>query len=562
MPGLREAQAPLGDALLDVLMALAEAAPGTGRAFAGSLELLRDDPRDLALQTPHFSFSGDLRAGVLRQASREGVFPQAPHGGVFPHAPRGGDAALRHTGNLVEFRLGRHAACLDVEDSITDATIERDGDRVVLTHVSTIRGKAGLFAPALVEAGRLACRYEIRADSPVLKLEVRFTASRAVTQLRVTTALDAMEEEGLGAAAGALLSAGAWTEKVPPAAPGGAYWARGVPVAHLAVGAAGWPAGAPAAHLRPHDPARVVSVHADTRREGAVHWLLLRHGQVDLAAGETLVVREDRLLAPGEVGAVARMLAAGAPPGLDLDPAPDAGAPLRAVAAALLMDATGAWRERLTEARRAVLIGFAERQVARLAASEDAADLASALLGADALGRACGAVGPDELPALAARLVAALGAVPGSVTLGTRALAVLALARGAAWSDGAVAAAALPAVLERIGASAPGTAPALMLDGVPIDPLAEAEGVAVLARAVGAVVLAAGAGAMLAPEAVAKARELHRIAIALLRPLARPRDGRLEVQGPRGLAPGLQALVTLALLAPDRLILIPARTAA
>jgi hypothetical protein len=139
---------------------------------------------------------------------------------------------------------------------------------------------------------------------------------------------------------------------------------------------------------------------------------------------------------------------------------------------------------------------------------------------------------------------------------------VLALARAATWADAAPAVAALPGLLETIGASAPGTAPALTLGGVAIDPLAEAEGVALLARAAGAVVLAAGAGAPLDAGAVAKARELHRIAVALLRPLARPRDGRLEVQGPRGVAPGLQALLTLAFLAPERLILPAAATRA
>jgi hypothetical protein len=44
----------------------------------------------------------------------------------------------------------------------------------------------------------------------------------------------------------------------------------------------------------------------------------------------------------------------------------------------------------------------------------------------------------------------------------------------------------------------------------------------------------------------------------LLRPLVRPRDGRLEVHGPQGLAPGLQALLTLGFMAPERLVFTPA----
>jgi len=537
LPGLRDAHAPLSDALLDTLMALA-ATPGVLHAVGGAAELLRDDPADLLVRTPHHRFTGDLRAGVLRQ-----------------EPPGGGRPALRHTGNLVEFRIGRRAACVDVEDNITEASVTREDGRIVLTHAGTIRGLAGLFTAREVEVGRLAYRYEIDPLSPVLRVEIRFTAARALSQLRVTTALDAVAEDGPGGTAARLMEAGAWRDAAPPAAPGVERWARGTPVAHLAVGASGWPDGAPAVHLRPHDPTRVLSVTAQAKQGGQLHWLILRHGPVDLAAGQTLVVREDRLLAPGQVETVAAMMATGLPRGLLPEPRPDPGAALRAVAAALLFDAGGAWAEPLPAPRRTTLLAFAEDQLALLGALEGVADLASALLGADSLRRA-GRRGEDTLPALARRLAGALEIAPAD--LGARALAMLALARSATWTDAPTAAEALPGLLEGIGASAPGTAPALRLDGAPVDPLAEAEGVAILARAAGAVVLAADAGAPMAPVAVAKARDVHRIAVALLRPLVRPRDGRLEVHGPQGLAPGLRALLTLGFMAPERLVLTPA----
>lgn len=532
LPGLRDAHAPLCDALLDALMALARA-PGL-RAVGGAAELLRDDPADLLVHTPHHRFTGDLRAGVLRQEPRSG-----------------GRTALRHTGNLVEFRIGRRASCVDVEDNITEASVTQDDGRIVLTHAGTIRGLAGLFKARKVEAGRIAYRYEIDPLNPVLRVEIRFTAARALSQLRVTSALDAVAEDGLGGTAARLLEAGAWRDASPPTAPAAERWARGTPVAHLAVGEAGWPVGAPAAHLRPHDPARVLSVTAQAQRGGELHWLVLRHGAVDLTAGQTMVVREDRLLAPGEIAAVAAMMAAGLPPGLLPDPRADQGAALRAVGAALLFDAGGTWAEPLPLPRRAELLAFAEGEVARLKGLEGAADLASALLGADSLRRA-GQTREDTLPAIALRLTRAVEAAP--TDLSTRALAILALARAAGWSDAPSAAATLPGLLEGLGAAPPGTAPALSLDGARVDPLAEAEGVAMLARAAGAVVLVADAGAPVNPEAVAKARELHRIAVALLRPLVRPRDGRLEVHGPQGLAPGLQALLTLGFMAPERLV--------
>jgi hypothetical protein len=83
----------------------------------------------------------------------------------------------------------------------------------------------------------------------------------------------------------------------------------------------------------------------------------------------------------------------------------------------------------------------------------------------------------------------------------------------------------------------------------------DAEGVALLARAAGAAALAAEAGAPLPDAAIAAARETHRLAVTLLRPLVRPRLGILEVVGRDGVTGGLQALTTLALLAPDRAVL-------
>jgi hypothetical protein len=538
MPGVREAHPALGDAVLDFVMAMAEATPPAARAFAPGIEVTRDDPRDVEVLTPFFRFSGDLRQGALRQQARHWA-------GAAP--------ALRHTGNLVEFRIGRHAACVDVEDNVADATVEHTAEGVVLAHAGTVRGMAGLFSPKPVEAGRIAYRYLIRPGSPVVTVEVSFTAARALSQLRITTALDAMEEEGVVAGAARLLSGGAWRDLVAPAAPGPEGWARGVPVAHLALGAAGWPTGAAAVHLRPHEPGRVLSVIAHANRGGAVHWLLLRHGPVDLAAGQTLTIREDRLLSDGDAAAVAGMMAGAAVPGLDLDPRPAAGAALQAVATALLLDGTGAWRAPLPEERRAALAAFADRQVARLAEGAAAEELAAGAIGADALRRLRGAAAGDALALLLPPLCAAFAAPPDG--LAARALGALALARAATWTDGTDAAALLGALLEGVRGSAPGLAPQVTLDGAPVDALAEAEGVALLARAAGAVVLAAGAGAPLEPALVDRMREMHRTAIALVRPLARPRDAWLEVGGPQGLAPSLQAAATLAFLAPERLFL-------
>lgn len=544
LPGLYERYATLTDTLLDFLMALAEAPVPAGQAFAGTAELLRDDPADLLIRTPHFRFTGDLRRGVLRQEARE------------PGA--GGPVALRHTGNLVEFRIGRHAACVDVEDTITDAAITSEGEVIVLTHTSTIRGKAGLFTPREVEAGRLVCRYEIHPHSPVLQVEMRFTATTGLTDLRLTTALDALDEDGPGATAARLLAGGIWQEADPPSAPGPFRWLRDTSLAHVAVGATGWPAGRLAAHLRPHTPSQVLSATAEAKRGGAVHWLVLRHGPETLRAGQSFVVREERLLAPGDPTAVATMMAGKLLPGLDLDVRSPAGPALQAAGAALLLDAARDQVHRLPVARRVGLAEFADRQMGILAASAAVADRAQTLICADALRRAGLADGTVSLQGITASLARALAAPCG---LADRALAVLALARAATWPEAEAAPPTLQAVLARFEAGGAAAAPTLRLDGETLDPLVEAEGIALLARAAGAVVLAAEAGAPLDAACLGKARDLHRTGIALLRPMVRPRDGMLEVQGPQGPASGLQALVALALLAPDRLVLKPAASA-
>jgi hypothetical protein len=557
LPGLREAHTALSDALLDFVMAMAEAPVPCRRAVAGGIELVRDDPTAPEARTPFFRLSGNLARGELRQALRDAALPE-----------------VLHSGNLVEFSIGRHRTSADVEEAIVEAAVERDGGRLVLRHVSRVVGRAGLFAARPVEAGTLSYRYELSADSPLLHLTLRFTAARRLSRLRVTTALDALGESGLGATEARLLQGSDWRVAVPSAAGAAADWTGGAPLSHLAIGRQGWPAAAPVLHLRPADPARVLQVTAVAREAGVLHWLLLRHGPAELARGETLELRETRLLGgPADPQRAAAMIEAGLRPemaGLDLDPAPPSAAAQHAVAVALMFDAAGAWRAPLPEARRAALLGFATRQATRLDTAEPAAaELAHLVLAADALRRA----GQAPMAALQGKLVARLRArvdaaggllrdAGGEPALTAQALAILALARSATWPEGATAAAALEPVLAALQPSAPGAALALGFAGGVVDPPAAGEALGLLGRAAGAVVLAGEAGAPVPEPLRARSRELHRVAVNLLRPMIRPREGVLEM-APRGVAePVAQALATLAFLAPDRLVLPLGRVAA
>ncbi len=536
MPGIRERDPALSDDVLDLVMAMAEAPVPCRNLMAGEgVELVSDDPRGFEVLTPFWRFSGDLGAGAVLQQ------------------PRGGGAVLRHTGHLVEFRLDRFSACLDVEEAIIAQAVERTAEGVVLRHVSRLRARGGWLFGRTVEAGTLEYRYLIGAG-PVLRLAVTLTAARPISRLRLTTALDGLDEGGLAPSAGLLEGASGWVEARPPDGPAAvAHWALAGPVPHLAMGQAGWPDGAPAVHLRPGAPNSVTRVTVQAGQDGAVRWILLRHAVEDLDAGGSATVTEERLLATARPEALADAMAGAGDPamaGLDLDPVPPSGAALQAVGTALWLDAAGAWAAPMSETRRAALRGFASRQTARIEAAELGVEgLAQALLGADSLRRA----GMAEAASLMTRLLARLlTTVPEPLPLPARSLAALALARAATWPGLDEAAPALVRLLRPMTVAE--DSPGLEVEGRAVVPLAQAEALALLARAAAAAMLAPELGARVPPDFAAHAGALHRMAIALLHPLVRPRGGMLEVIARGGLNPAVQAAVTLAFLVPERLI--------
>jgi hypothetical protein len=554
-PEIRDADPAFADGVLDFVMAMADMPLPCRRAAMGRIELLRDDPRDFEILTPFHRFTGDLSAGLVRQQLR-------------------GDASapLLHTGNLVEFRLGRYRNGVDVEDSIDDCAILRRGGSLVLRHESRITGKAGWLRPYQAEAGTLRYDYEIDAGSPLLRLTVTFTAAagQRLSLLRISTALDQLGTAGLEMAEARLGGPTAWRDVSAPQAAGLSVWAEAKPVPHVAIGMAGWPQGAPALHLRPHAPEQVMSVKAIAARPGALHWLILRHGPVALAPGATLVVREDRLLAAGTVAEdAARMMGAAAQSvvGLDLDPLPPQGAALNAVATQLLFAARQSYRVILPAERQRALESWFDRQMAALlAGTPGVADLAWALLAAETRLRA-GATAPIE--PLLARLVALQGDEGAFADdLAGHATALLALARALAMGDPLVLAGPITRAL---AAMRPGPAElreagrivvveGLALQGGTPGPLrGHAEALGLVARAAGTVALVAELRPEALPEEVAEqARMLHRQAVALLRTLVRARGTVLEV-APSALGgathPAAQSAVVLALMAPDATIL-------
>ncbi|MGX9964304.1 hypothetical protein ACVFYP_13320 [Roseomonas sp. F4] len=560
-PEIRDADPAFADGVLDFVMAMADAPQPCRRAALGATEVVRDDPRNFEIRTPFHRFTGDLSVGILRQ---EMVDEAA--------------APVVHTGNLVEFRGGRFRNGVDAEDTITDCAVTRDGGAVILRHESRITGKVGLLSARKAMVGTLRYDYAITPGSPVLGLTVTFTAARRVGKLRLSTALDQLGAGGLEMAESRLSNGAAeWRDFGPPAAAGVTVWADKQPVEHLALGRAGWPEGGPTLHLRPAAPDKVMSAKAIAARPKALHWLILRHGPVGLRTGESLVVREDRLLAPGLTAAhAARMMAvAGAAgmAGLELDPLPPSGAALNAVATQLLLAHRGAYRAALPDARVTELKGWFDRHMAALEAGEPSlADLAAAVLAAEARLRT-GAKAP--LAALVERLIGLQRHGGGfqdrpdvPASLGGHALALLALARAVPHLDplllagpiGRALAAMQPGTAELLDAGRAVRLEGLLLEGGAASALrGHAETLGLVARAATAVALAAEARPEALPmETVTQAQALHRKAVALLRPLVRPRGDMLVVQpSPLGGTPNPagQVALVMGLTLPDATML-------
>lgn len=578
LPGIHDAAPALTDAAIDFAMAMEDAPRPCRRIGNHGLLVQRDEPRDLVVLTPFHVFTGDLSVGVLHQR---------------PRGPLEGLVAVTHSGNLIEFQVDRHRRCVDVETAIVDFGLRQQGDGLVMWHESRVMGRAGWLRSRPIEAGRLRYEYAIAASSPLLHVTVTFTAAAALRNLRLTTAVDGLSDSGFAEGAA---QAAAWRNFAAPAKAGTETWVQAAtkaktgpemgPASHIAVATDGWWADGPALHIRPADPAGVMNATATAARPGLLHWLLLRHGPVDLGAGGTLVVREERFLSLGLTGpeAAGAMMSAEPAVRLDLAPMPPQGATLNAIGTHLLFAASGAYRSPVPPERQAALADWFNAHLARLLAGVPSLeDLAQAALGVEARVRAEGR--PSHAAALgdlAGRLLALQGddgafrerdgRVAGPAA---HAMALLALARAVPHLDPARLA---PAIDAALAAVRPGT---VELVAAPRRTSAEgllvgaatrqsefryAEGVALVARAAGAVVLAASASpGVLSQATTGRAEELQHQAIALLRPLIRLQGTMLEVMpAPLGGAPNptTQAAAMLGLMAPDAMILgLPAATA-
>ncbi len=561
MPDIHDTAPALAEAAIDFAIAMEDAALPCQRIGNHGLLVQRDDPRDFVVLTPFHVFTGDLSVGLIHQR---------------PRGAMAGLVVVSHSGNLVEFQVDRHRRCEDVENAVTDFGLRQDGQSLVMWHESGVMGRRGWLRSRPMEAGRLRYEYVVDGASPLLRVTVTFTAATALRRLRVTTAADGLSDSGF--AEGAVQGAAGWRAIAPPAASGSAAWLEAGPASHVALATEGWWADGPALHIRPADPAGVMNVRATALKPGQLHWLLLRHGPVDLAPGGSLVVREDRFLSTGLTGpqAAQAMAAPAAGEALDLHPLAPQGATLNAIGTHLLFAAADAYRSPVPPARRAALAAWFDAGLDRLLAGEPALeDLAQAALGVEARLRTEARPGHAvALGDLAGRLLALQGEDGAfresdgrAAGLAGHALGLLALARALPQLDPARLAPAIeaalaavrPGMVELVAGPRRVVAEGLLVGATTVQSeLRYGEGVALMARASGAVLLAAAASpGVLTDVAIGQAEELHHQAIALLRPLVCLQGGVLEVMpSPLGGDPDptTQAAAMLGLMAPDALI--------
>ena len=556
IPALREADPGLADTLLGFLTAVADEPGAPTRALrpaeaatAARVEIPRDDPANLRVLTPWHEFTGDLTNGLLRQRMRDE--PSAARRDPGEEARRRG---VLHSGNMVRLRavggvpglLGRlslRARTLDVEDAITAAGVQAEGAGALLWHESALRLRPlpGVSLPI----GTIRYEYRVSASDPLLRLTVLLRAgSRAgLAALRLTTAADALSEAAPPFAHASLGRDGGQSARAGTPFGEDELLAQG-PVDSLHLWQSGPGERALALHIRPRAGEAVFNIRA-RGRDGAPHWLVLRHNLPDLPPGATATLREDRLLARGVAdgtpAAALRLLRD--PTGLSgRDPGQAGiGAPLAAIAATLL-NAT-AFAHPIPRDRLGALQDWLDRQIAALPDEEAAAlplgETASLVLALDAAWRLGGL--PRDRRRLRALLTRLAAAGPDGAGLAARGAAILALARGASLIPE-------PWVLDALRGAV------LALDPTTLIPPPATRDLAAVLRGLRAVEYLAGTG-RIAPDAavLSRAAALREAALAALSARLRTAGDRLEVLAEEGGEPDAASIAALLLatLSPD-----------
>ncbi|WP_043830493.1 hypothetical protein [Muricoccus aerilatus] len=573
IPALREADPVLAEDLLLFLSAVAEEPGPTTRGLrpleaqeaSRQVEIVRNDPAGFHILTPWHEFTGDLTRGLLRQRVREAPGSRAN----LPEEELRKRSVL-HTGNMVRLRatngvpglLGRlslRARTLDVEEAITAQGIEAEGEEAVLWHESALRLRP---LPGLsLDVGTVRYEYRVSAADPLLRLAVTLRASprTGFSSIRLTTAADALSDAAPPFEHASVGRDGAQVPRSEAPFDEDELIAQGA-IDSFHLWQSGQPEKALALHIRPRAGEAVFSVRA-RGRNGAPHWLVLRHGLPDLPAGGTATVREDRLLALGAAqgGAAAALRLMRVPTMLtSRDPGQmGIGSTLSALAATVL-NAPGFARP-LPRDRLAALQDLLDRQITALpeeeASASPVAELAALSLTMDAAWRAGG------LPRDRRRLRALLGRLAKAASpegafgrgLEEHGAAVLALARGATLIPEPWLLDALRRAVLALEAEGP------RLAGTPPEPgLPSTRALAALLRGVRAVEFLAETGRIPPDAAVlARAAALREASLATLSGRLRATGDRLEVLSTEGGKPDALATASLllAVLSPDEVAL-------
>ena len=358
-PAFYDADPIHADAAIDFVLRMSAGAVIQRRCGPPELRVLSTDPKAFRVETAFFILEGDLSLGVVR------------------HSLRFNDGrtvtAAQHTGNMLQFRQGRHKRVLDVETSIDDSGVEVAPGRFTAWHSSKVAVRPLPWqrtAPAPL--GRLRYSYTVETDCPSvgLRVELMLNPGAALQGVVMSTALDQLSRiPGVDYRSVAVRAAGIDTanDRVPD----GSVTLHAGPADYVGVNQVGASPGfSYGIHILLPDGAKLEAIAANGQKSGLLHWLVQKYRIGDLPAGGTATLEERRMLtgggyydALGHYEAVLRGGLGGG--GYDPSMTYDIGAELNAVATNILFARRGCYANPPPEARLATMQAWYDRHLQR-----------------------------------------------------------------------------------------------------------------------------------------------------------------------------------------------------
>ena len=329
VPSVHDAHPALADATLDYVLRLSRGPIIQRRSAVPDLKLINSDPENFHAYNNFFHFTGNLTRGIVSPSIRYNDDRTRAIG--------------QYSGNLLSFRYGWRDHVLDIEEAIDRWSVDEREDRIVFSHISSIRAKP-LVGDA-VHVCDVTYAYTLWRARPTVELSVSILAKTTLEDVRISTAFDHLwKEPGFGAAI--VGRRDSFITSPVPTEPSATLWDG--PADYLCLYESSWmPGFANGFHVRFKDPAKVERIMARWSEPNCFHWVYAVHKVGKIRRGQTRSIVEDRLMTGGgnyDAPAFYRELVAAAEAGAgDIDPSVsyDIGAELNAAAVTILFAREG-----------------------------------------------------------------------------------------------------------------------------------------------------------------------------------------------------------------------------